>query len=85
MRFIYPKELAALQKTGDEFIRKTLSETSTHKHNWERVFHLSPGMGLLNSRVFDICSACGERKNVEKTQRMKMEIDEILKEKKVFS
>lgn len=84
MRFINPKELAELQKTKDAFLKKPLSETSGHKHSWERVFHLNPAMGLLNSRVFDICSNCGERKDVEKSQKMKRKIDEILKERKVF-
>lgn len=85
MRFIYPKELADLQKTKDAFLKKPLSEAATHKHSWERVFHLNPGMGLLNSRVFDICAICGERKDVNKTSRMSKEIDEILRSKKVFS
>lgn len=79
MRYLYPQEFNKLSEINKDFSSKTPSQQ--HSHQWEEVFIMNPGAGMLNAHAYKVCFECGEKSEISITPETNKEIQRIIKNK----
>ena len=82
MRYLYPQEFYKLSEINKAFLGNLTAEQQKHSHNWEQIFIMNPGAGMLNAHAYKVCFGCGEKTRISITLEIDKEIQEIILRKK---
>ena len=81
MRYLYPQEFNKLSEIKKAFSSKPIVGQQKHSHEWEEIFIMNPGAGMLNAHTYKVCFGCGDKTEISITPEMDKEIQKIISEK----